>query len=255
MAGRPCTVCADTTKARRAAEMIAAGASDLAIARAIGCSRMAVSRHRHSHVEAPARALAAVASKGMDVREQRKKTVAAAQRGELDPATFLSVGALTNELRKAADRLERASTEAEQNGQLGALAQLIGQAHRNVETRAKLAGHGGFAAAKTAVGINLGGAPAFEPFVLRMRLSDRTETLVMGTENVPDFEVRDATTGRPFEREGPTIVTPAGEAPPDLLIVPRGYPTDAPAIDGAIIEHIAREVADEDEIPDDPEDV
>lgn len=250
-AGRPCTVCADASKTRIAAEMIAAGEIDQAIADAIGCSRMAVSRHRHRHVEAPARALAAVASKGRDVREQRERAVAAAERGELDPAAFLSIGGIVEQLRKAAAQLEGATDAAARDGQLTALAQLVGQLHKNTEIRSRLAGHGGFAAAKTQVGIGIGGVAAFQPFVLSMTLGGQTQTMVMGTEAMPAFEVRDGATGQPFAHtgNGGAIVTKVGEPAPEPLIVPKGWQPPAdyrPPVDGATINQIVREIAEED---------
>jgi hypothetical protein len=214
--------------------MITQGATDEAVATAVGgVSRVSVHRHRVNHIQPLARAVADAVGKGMPARKERERALAVAEKGGLDPASFLSVGSLTEELRKAADRIERASSEAEKAGSLTALAQLLGQTHRNVETRAKLAGHGNFGSSKVAIGIGVGGGPAFTPFTVRINHNDgRSETLVMAREGAPAFEVLDAQTGRPFaEHNGGAIVTRGEESTHDLTIVPAGYPTTAPVID------------------------
>lgn len=67
--------------------MIAAGASDRAIADDIGgINRMAVSRHRHNHVLAPARVIAEAAGKAQEATAQRAQVMAAAEAG--DPQAF-----------------------------------------------------------------------------------------------------------------------------------------------------------------------
>jgi hypothetical protein len=237
MAGRICQICASTELTRRAAKLIGQGVSDRNAAIQLGlgdsdAARMAYSRHRRNCVEKVAKAVVEAANKGRAATDQKQEIVTAAEKGELNPADFLSVGALTAELRKIATRLENASSEAEHAGQLTALAQLTGQQHRNVEVRGKLAGHGGFAASKTQIGIGIG-QRAFEPFVLHMHFGDRVETLVAAKEGAPDFEVLDATTGQPFtEHHGGAIVTRGEESEHDMVVVPRGYRPDRPVIDG-----------------------
>lgn len=255
-AGRPCGICKDPKKLKLANALIADGLSDQKIADQLGMAdragRMVISRHRNRHVEAPARAIAAVANKGRDVREQRDKTVAAAAKGELDPAALLSLSSLTGDLRKALDRIERASDAAEQAGQIGVLSGLLQQLHRNIETRSRIAGVGGFAPASTKVGVAIGGAGhmPFEPFVVSMTLGGQRETMVFGTESTPPFEVRDARTGRPFDGDGGAIVTKAGEPPPEIMITPKGWKPPAdyrpPMIghdepDEELVERIARQ--------------
>src|SRR5262245_43631250 len=79
MPGRNCHICSDSTKARTAAEMVAAGASDQAIADRIGgVSRVSVLRHRRNHLMAPAKALAEAAGKGQEVKQKRQELMAAA---------------------------------------------------------------------------------------------------------------------------------------------------------------------------------
>jgi hypothetical protein len=60
-----------------------------------------------NHIAPLARAVADGVGKGMPARKEREKALAAAEKGEIDPAAFLSMGSLTAELRRAADRIER----------------------------------------------------------------------------------------------------------------------------------------------------
>lgn len=66
-----CKICSDPAHARLASELIAEGRSDQRIATTLGggISRMSVYRHRLNHLEKPAQALAAAASRGEDRRE------------------------------------------------------------------------------------------------------------------------------------------------------------------------------------------
>src|ERR1700719_4031492 len=100
MAGRPCQICSDAASLRLASEMIAAGASDEAVAKRIGgISRMAVARHRQNHIEGPAKAIVAAANKGKDVRDERDQLVAAAQAGDT-AAAFLALNQIAADLRR-----------------------------------------------------------------------------------------------------------------------------------------------------------
>lgn len=141
----PCKICSAPQAMKLVAEMVASGASDQAIADRLGggISRMGVSRHRRSHILAPARAIATAAAKGQDVAQERAELVAAAEAG--DPAAFLTLGAIVSDLRKVHDRLERAADAAETDGQRLAVASLSAQQLRASEVRAKLGGVGGFA--------------------------------------------------------------------------------------------------------------
>ena len=81
MAGRPCKICADSEKARIAAQMITQGATDEAVATAVGgVSRVSVHRHRVNHIQPLARAVADAVGKGMPARKEREKALAAAER-------------------------------------------------------------------------------------------------------------------------------------------------------------------------------
>ena len=165
MAGRPCTICNSSEKQRIAADMIAAGTTDQAIADRIGgVNRMAVSRHRHNHVMVPAKALAEAAGKGRDAADQRAQVMAAAEAG--DPAAFVALAGIVTDLRRVHERLERTADAAEQDKQRLAVASLSAQQLRAAEVRAKLGGVGSFAPAKVgpdgtgqvfSVNIHLGG--------------------------------------------------------------------------------------------------
>lgn len=146
MPGRPCTICVDASKARLAAELIASGASDQAVADRLGVGRMAANRHRKNHVEAPAKALVAAANKGIDVREQRAEMLAAAEAG--DPSAFVALASIVADLRKVHERLERTAYAAEQDNQRLAVASLSAQQLRAAEVRARVGGVGGYAPQK-----------------------------------------------------------------------------------------------------------
>ena len=145
--GRPCSICCDSNLQRVAAEMIAAGQADQAIADRIGgVSRMAVARHRLNHVVTPAKALAKAAAKGRDAVEQRAQVMAAAEAG--DPAAFVALASIVADLQKVHARLERTADAAEQDSQRLAVASLSAQQLRAAEVRAKMGGHGGYGQAK-----------------------------------------------------------------------------------------------------------
>jgi hypothetical protein len=147
--GRPCSICSSTEKTRIAGDMIAAGASDQAIADRLGSGlhHMAVSRHRRNHIEKPAAAIAKAAAKGRDVVEERAQTLAAAEAG--DPAAFVALANIVNDLRKVHERLERTASAAENDQQRLAVASLAAQQLRATEVRAKLGGLGGYATQRT----------------------------------------------------------------------------------------------------------
>jgi len=152
--------------------MIAAGATDAAMAACLGVNRMAVSRHRHNHVLAPAQALVQAAGKGQDVAEQRAQMIAAAEAG--DPAAFVALTNIVADLRKVHDRLERSAAAAEQGQQRLAVAALAGQQLRAAEVRAKLGGAGGYAPPKA----QAGGERAV--FSITINLPGQSERIVVG---------------------------------------------------------------------------
>jgi hypothetical protein len=151
---RPCLICSDHRKFARAAELIAAGNSDQAVANALNAmtpdmpamSLMAVSRHRRSHILAPAKALAEAASKGREVAEQRAQVLAAAEAG--DPSAFVALAGIVADLRKVHERLEATADAAARDNQRVAVASLSAQQLRAAEVRAKIGGVGGYGASK-----------------------------------------------------------------------------------------------------------
>jgi hypothetical protein len=137
--------------------MIATGATDQAIADRIGgINRMSVSRHRHNHILAPARAIAEAAGKGQEVAAQRTHAVAAAAAG--DPMAFVQGPAIVSDLQRVHDRLERTADAAEQDKQRLAVSSLSAQQLRAAEVRAKIGGVGGYGPGK---GGQEGGAGTF----------------------------------------------------------------------------------------------
>src|ERR1051325_7343653 len=171
MAGRPCSICSDSAKARRAAELIADGATDQAISDALRVGRMSVQRHRTAHVVAPARALVEAAGKGQDAREQRAQVLAAAEAG--DPTAFVALAGIVNDLKKVHDRLERTADAAEQDNRRLAGASLSSQQLRAAEGRAKIGGVGAFSPKKQS------GSRETPTFSITMICGDRAEPLDM----------------------------------------------------------------------------
>lgn len=133
-----------------AAEMVAAGATDQAISDRLGNVSLAgARRHRVNHIERPAKALVEASNKGMAVRAEREQLVAAAEAGELDAAAqFIGLQAVTADLVKVRDRLDRVAEAAEVAGQNQAVAALAAQQHKSAEVRARLGNLGGFAPPK-----------------------------------------------------------------------------------------------------------
>jgi hypothetical protein len=145
MPGRHCTICIDPAKLKRAAELIAGGASDVAVAAELRAGRMAVQRHRVSHILAPAQAIAAAAAKSRVVEAQRNEVVARAEAGTLDPSDYLAIGRIVDGIRQTDARLERTAAGAEQDGQRLAVSALSAQQLRSAEVKARLGGHHGTA--------------------------------------------------------------------------------------------------------------
>lgn len=192
--------------------MIAEGATDGAIVSRLGggLHRMAVSRHRRNHVEAPAKAIAAAAAKGRDVVEQRAQTLAAAEAG--DPAAFVALASIAHDLRQVNERLERTASAAEHDNQRLAVASLAGQQLRAAEVRAKLGGVGGFAPAK-APGAAEGGAS----FVVNFHFGGgRVETIEAGPIS--------PAAGATIDVDDPVFSTPSLEGAPHLPVPDASVP-------------------------------
>lgn len=149
MPGRICQICASGKLTKRAAGLIAEGLADQKIADQLGLAgsagRMVVSRHRRSHVEAPAKKIAEAANKGRAIVEQREQLVAAAEAGDA-AAAFIGLSQIATDLRRVQERLERTADAAETDNQRLTVASLSGQQLRAAEVRAKLGGVGGYGA-------------------------------------------------------------------------------------------------------------
>ena len=212
--------------------MIAAGASDQQIADRIGgLSRMAVSRHRRTHVMLPASALvAAVARASATEREVPRPVPApvaaspnatadahaaasspAAPAGTAVPATTTAPQDIVNaalgaprqaeKLIRIEDRLERMAALAEANGSPGQVATIATAQLRAVETGARLAGVAGYALQKAQ---GAGDQPAF---VVNFHFSGgRTESLAFGAPagqpHTIDGEAERAEDGDAADAEG-----------------------------------------------------
>ena len=178
---RPCLICSDHRKLAKAAERIAAGNSDQAVANALNAmtpdmpamSLMAVSRHRRSHILAPAKALAEAAGKGREVAEQRALVLAAAEAG--DPSAFVALAGIVADLRKVHARLEATADAAARDNQRVAVASLSAQQLRAAEVRAKIGGVGGYGASKAAGQGNT-------PFSVTINLPNRQVSISLAPE-------------------------------------------------------------------------
>jgi hypothetical protein len=211
---RPCSICCDSAKIKIAAEMVAAGAKDQAVADALGggLNRMAVARHRVNHIVGPAKALAEAAAKGRDATEQRAQVMAAAEAG--DPSAFVALASIVEDLRKVHARLERSAKGAEDDNQRLAVASLSAQQLRAYEVRAKLGGVGGYAAQK-APGMGEAGA-----FVVNFMFSGGQVQTLSATVVDAEPEAGRAREGGEGRQLMPILPSPAGdEADPgdDLL--------------------------------------
>lgn len=195
MPGRPCQVCESAARLKLAAEMIAAGSSDQAVADKIGgISRMAVARHRQNHIERPAKAILAAANKGRDTREEREQLVATAEAGDV-AAAFLSLERIATDLRKVQERLERTAGAAEGDQQRLAVASLSGQQLRAAEVRARLGGVGGYATPRGVAN----NAPKFE---LNIIFSGGRTQRIEGTPIHPDDPAFNAVPSLPLSIGG-----------------------------------------------------
>ena len=139
--GRICKVCADPEYMQIAAEMIAAGQPDRAVAEALGgMNRMAVQRHRTGHMAGKP----GVVAVGRQAAEQRLAALEAAPDMPFDPVPYLSRDGIAADLDAIDRRLSIAATAAAVDGRSAALAQLSAQQLRVVEARAKLGEVGGY---------------------------------------------------------------------------------------------------------------
>jgi hypothetical protein len=173
---RTCSICCDTKKQRIAAEMLAEGATDQAVAAQIGVNRMAVARHRHNHVIKPAQDRLAIVSKGAAPRQERQQLAAAAASDAPSPKdyaeAFFGLKAQAEKLSRIEERLERMAALAEAGTSANTVAQLAAQQLRGVEVGARLAGAGGYAPGKGP------GENAGTPFSVNIILGGVVERMV-----------------------------------------------------------------------------
>jgi hypothetical protein len=170
--GRACNVCASEKLSRSVSQLLAEGLSQSEIARRLKIGKMSLSRHVRAHLLPVTKAIARAVERDNPAREQRQALIEAAEAGELQPEHYLTLGAIIGDLKRAADRIERVSSAAEEAGQPTAVAALTGQAIRAIETRSKLGSVGGFAPQK-----GRGDGEAATPFSITIHLAGRTETL------------------------------------------------------------------------------
>jgi len=157
---RPCLICSDNRKLAKAADLIAAGNSDQAVANALNAitpnghpmSYMAVSRHRRMHIMKATQDRLAIVSKGAAPRQERQQLAVAAATGAPTPQAFVEaffgLKVQAEKVQWIEDRLERMAAVAEDNQSPGGVATVAAQQLRSVETGARLAGTGGYAPQK-----------------------------------------------------------------------------------------------------------
>jgi hypothetical protein len=185
---RICSICSNPAKSQQAAEMLAAGATDQAIADKLGgMSRMAVARHRQNHVIKPAQDRLALISKGAGPRQERQQLAEAAAADAPSPQAFadafLGLKAQAEKLAAIEARLERMQTVAEAGKSANAVAQLSAQQLRAVEVGSKLSGAGGYAPTKPA---EAGGGTVFAVnFIFSNGRREGFEGLVGLTQDAP----------------------------------------------------------------------
>src|SRR5437762_6762605 len=90
---------------------------------------------------------------------RRQQIMAAAENGTLKPEDYLSLAAIVSEFKSIGARLDRAATAAEMGGSHPVVISAAAQQIRLNESKARLAGHGGFAPARARDGA--GEVPVF----------------------------------------------------------------------------------------------
>ena len=151
MPGHPCKICSSSELSRRCQELIASGLSDAQVAAQLGdgvTSRAGVNRHRRTHLLPVTRAIVEAGSKDAPAKAERGRLLEAAENGTLNPADYLSLSAIVSELKGIGSRLERTAAAAESGGQYPVAVSAAAQQIRLNESKARLAGHGGFAPAR-----------------------------------------------------------------------------------------------------------
>lgn len=139
--GRACKICSSVEFMRVAAEMIAAGCPDRAVAETLGgMNRMAVQRHRASHMAGRP----GVVARQRESAETRLGVLKNMPDEPFDAGTYLSRDSIAADLDAIDRRLSVAAVSAAVDGRSAVLAQLSAQQLRLAETRAKLGETGGY---------------------------------------------------------------------------------------------------------------
>ncbi len=133
-------------------------------------------RHRLNHIVTPAQQIALVAGKDRHAVQER---AALASATAADPSVWLALDAITGDLKRVQDRLDRAADEAAAVKQHGATAALSAQLLRGVEMRAKLGGVGQDKAAPGS-GFNLSITIGDRGVVIDGRVNDEGVKLLAG---------------------------------------------------------------------------
>ena len=153
---RPCLICSNSARAEKAADLIANGLSDQAVANALNgmapdqpaMSEMAVSRHRRAHILKPTQDRLALLGKDREARQKRQElaTAAASDTPSTEALIEATLGlrAQTEKLGAIEQRLTRMADVAEAAGSASGVAQLSAQSLRSIEVGSKLAGVGGY---------------------------------------------------------------------------------------------------------------
>jgi hypothetical protein len=183
---RPCLICSSELKTAKAAELMAAGLSDQAVANVLNeidrsspaMSYMAVSRHRRLHIVKTAQERLAIVTKGNAARRDRTQVAAAAAADAPTPAQFVEaffgLKAQAEKLQRIEDRLERMAALAEESQSPNGVAQVAAQQLRSVEVGAKVAGIGGYGTQRAPE--QGGGAEKFQIKIV-FQGAGRTETI------------------------------------------------------------------------------
>ncbi len=181
--GRRCKICSSPEGMALAAEMIAAGQPDRAVAEALGgMDRMSVQRHRTQHMTGKV----GVVAQRRQAAEGRLAAFEAAPEALFDPASYLSRDGIAADLDVIDRRLGIAAMAAAVDGRAAALAQLSAQQLRLMEARARLGEVGGYGRDR---GNGSGGSGRFD---VNITIGGRAHSVITATlqprdrEGVPD---------------------------------------------------------------------
>jgi hypothetical protein len=135
-----------------------------------------------NHVEREVRAVLQAANRTRDIRAERDRIIAAAEAGDVNAASWLSIKRIAEAVRRVEMRLERVSQAAELEGRHLAVAALAGQELKAATVAARLGGLGGYATPRN-------DKSNAAPFSLVINFSGgRAPTRIEGTPAFDDFE-------------------------------------------------------------------